>query len=310
MRWQSGRRSSNVEDRRGVPVRRRLGGRLGGRRGGVRIGGGLTIVILLIGLFTGTDVSGILNLLQGGGAVGGAPIGGGIGAPQISTPSGPAQPRSAAENQLADFTSVVLADTEDTWAKIFRQRGANYQPPQLVLFTDAVQSGCGVNSKEVGPFYCPADRKVYIDLSFYNDLRQRFGAPGDFAQAYVIAHEVGHHLQTLLGTSRKVHAQKRGLSQVAANQLSVKQELQADCYAGVWAHHADAQRQLLEEGDIEEGMNAAAAIGDDRLQKQARGYTNPESWTHGSSKQRVQWFTIGMKSGNMDDCDTFRGALR
>ncbi len=213
----------------------------------------------------------------------------------------------APTDEGGDFVSVVLADTEDTWSEIFRAAGKSYQSPRLVLFTDAVQSACGFNSAAVGPFYCPGDQKVYIDLGFYRELREKFGAPGDFAQAYVIAHEVGHHVQNLLGISGRVRGQQ-GMGGVReANALSVQLELQADCFAGVWGNHADAQRQLLEEGDVEEGLAAAAAIGDDRLQKMSRGQVNPESWTHGSSKQRVQWFRRGLETGDPGACETFAG---
>jgi predicted metalloprotease len=212
---------------------------------------------------------------------------------------------SADEAQLREFISVVLADTEETWGAIFGMNGSTYQEPTLVLFSGAVESACGFAQAAVGPFYCPADRKVYIDLSFYRDLQSRFGAPGDFAQAYVIAHEVGHHVQTLLGISERNMAARRGASESEANALSVRQELQADCFAGVWAHNANRDRQLLEPGDIEEGLNAASAIGDDRLQQQSRGYVAPESFTHGSSEQRMRWFKRGYDSGDVNICDTF-----
>jgi predicted metalloprotease len=199
----------------------------------------------------------------------------------------------------------VLADTEDTWGAIFAAGGQTYEPPTLVLFSGAVQSACGFAQAAVGPFYCPGDRKVYIDLSFYQELQSRFGAPGDFAKAYVVAHEVGHHVQTLLGISERNMAARQRASEAEANALSVRQELQADCFAGIWAHNADRSRQLLEAGDIEQGLNAAAAVGDDRMQKQSRGYVSPESFTHGSSEQRVRWFKRGFEAGTMDACDTF-----
>ncbi|MCU0538027.1 MAG: zinc metallopeptidase [Hydrococcus sp. Prado102] len=210
-----------------------------------------------------------------------------------------------ANDEMADFVSVVLADTEDTWHGIFQQSGQTYREPTLVLFRGAVESGCGYAEAAMGPFYCPLDEKVYIDLSFYQDLKNRFQAPGDFAQAYVIAHEVGHHVQNLLGISDKVRAAQRQVSEVEANQLSVRQELQADCFAGVWAHHAERSRQILEAGDIEEALNAASSIGDDRLQKQSRGYVVPESFTHGSSAQRVRWFKRGIETGEPAQCNTF-----
>jgi len=217
---------------------------------------------------------------------------------------GPYQ-ETAEEAQSREFVSVVLADTEETWGEIFRQAGRTYEQPKLVLFSGAVESACGFAEAAVGPFYCPGDHKVYIDLSFYQELQSRFGAPGDFAQAYVVAHEIGHHVQTLLGISEQNMAARQRASQAEANALSVRQELQADCFAGIWAHNADRSRQLLEQGDVEEGLNAAAAIGDDRLQKQGRGYVSPESFTHGSSEQRVRWFKRGLESGSVQACDTF-----
>lgn len=204
----------------------------------------------------------------------------------------------------AEFVSVVLHDTEQTWDEIFSRRGGTYQPPTLVLFTGATQSACGVGQAAMGPFYCPVDRHVYLDLSFFRDLDERFGAPGDFAQAYVVAHEVGHHVQTVIGVSERVHAARQRVGQQEGNQLSVRQELQADCYAGVWGHYA-ARRGLLEPGDVEEGLQAAAAIGDDRLQQQTQGSIVPESFTHGSSAQRVQWFRRGLETGDVAACDTF-----
>jgi len=216
--------------------------------------------------------------------------------------------RTELEDEQAQFVSVVLADTEETWDGVFRQAGRSYEAPTLVLFSGSVRSACGFAQAAMGPFYCPADQKVYIDLSFYSDLQDRFGAPGDFAQAYVIAHEVGHHVQTLLGISEQVQRAKAQLGEVEANQQSVRQELQADCLAGIWAHHADRTRDLLEPGDIEEGLNAASAIGDDRLQRQSQGYVIPESFTHGSSVQRVRWFTRGYETGDVNQCDTFGNA--
>jgi len=215
------------------------------------------------------------------------------------------QRSSAAEEELKDFVSVVLADTEDTWNELFREAGGRYREPRLVLFSGAVDSACGFAQSAMGPFYCPSDQKVYIDLSFYRDLRQRFGAPGDFAQAYVIAHEIGHHVQTLLGISEKVRAAQRNGDRSRSNALSVRQELQADCLAGVWAHHADRSRNILEAGDIDEALTAASAIGDDRMQQRARGYVTPDSFTHGSSKQRVRWFRQGLETGSLAECDTF-----
>jgi hypothetical protein len=279
MRWRTGRRSRNIEDRRRIRVPRKAAG------GGIGI-----IVIALIAMYFGVDPTVFLSQQGPTSSIG----------TQTST-----RQISPAENRLADFVSVVLADTEDTWHVLFNKMGKNYREPNLVLFTGAVESACGYAQAAMGPFYCPADQKVYIDLSFYQDLKDRHGAPGDFAQAYVIAHEIGHHVQTLLGISEKVHSARRRVSQVEGNKLSVMQELQADCFAGVWAHHADRARQILEEGDIEEALNAASAIGDDRLQQRGRGYITPDSFTHGSSRQRVRWFKQGLKTGDVRDCNTF-----
>jgi predicted metalloprotease len=210
-----------------------------------------------------------------------------------------------ASDELGTFASVVLADTEDTWARLFAGAGASYREPTLVLFSHSVRSACGLGSAASGPFYCPADGTVYLDLSFFDLLERRFGAPGDFAQAYVIAHEVGHHVQNLLGLSEQVQRARQRLSPEEGNRLSVRLELQADCYAGVWAHHAHRDRRLLEPGDVEEGLRAASAIGDDSIQRQARGTVRPESWTHGSSEQRVSWLRRGLESGDTARCDTF-----
>jgi predicted metalloprotease len=279
MLWENGRRSENVEDRRGIGV------------GGIAGGGVGVVVIALIAMFFGVDPRVILQE-----------------AGQGQAPSGQQQavPVDPAQDKLKDFVSVVLADTEDTWGDLFQRGGATYERPKLVLFTGAVRSACGLARSAVGPFYCPGDQKVYIDLDFYKMLEQRFGAPGEFAKAYVVAHEIGHHVQNLLGISDKVHAAMERASPERANQLSVRQELQADCYAGIWANHANRSRHILEAGDVESGLNAAAAIGDDRLQKQAQGYVAPESFTHGSSAQRVQWFRRGLESGELAACDTFK----
>jgi hypothetical protein len=212
---------------------------------------------------------------------------------------------STEEKELSQFVSVVLADTEEAWHGLFEAQSQRYREPKLVLFRAAVNTACGRGQAAMGPFYCPADQKIYLDLSFFNELRERHDAPGDFAQAYVIAHEVGHHVQTLMGISEKVQEKKRGLNKVQANQMAVKQELQADCFAGIWAHNADRSRQLLETGDIKEGLNAASAIGDDHLQKQSVGYVSPENFTHGSSAQRVHWFKTGMQKGSLEACNTF-----
>jgi predicted metalloprotease len=227
--------------------------------------------------------------------------------PSVKTTSGPIQ-QSESEKELAEFMSVVLADTEDTWGLLFKQNGQTYKKPKLVLYRGAVQSACGFGQAAMGPFYCPGDQKVYIDLSFYDDLKRRYKAPGDFAQAYVLAHEVGHHVQTLTGISQKVQQAKSRVSTKESNQLSVMMELQADCYAGIWAHHADRSKQILESGDIEEGLAAASAVGDDRLQKKSQGYANPDSFTHGTSEQRSRWFRIGLNKGSVRECDTFTAA--
>ena len=299
MRWKGNRSSNNVDDLRGGSS----GGGGGGMNGGLLkllptvyrlLGakGSAVAVVALLGFtyLTGGDMS----MLTGG----------------QPTSQGTSKPvkQSADEKQLTEFVSVVLADTEDTWHMLFKQLGKTYQEPRLVLFRGSVKSACGAGKSEMGPFYCPGDNKVYIDLSFYQDLKNRHQAPGDFAQAYVIAHEVGHHVQTLLGISQKVSKAKRGVSEEEGNQLSVRQELQADCFSGVWAHHANKMRNLLESGDVDEGLTAASAIGDDRLQKQARGYVTPESFTHGSSEQRVRWFKTGLKEGSIQSCDTFKTA--
>jgi predicted metalloprotease len=274
MRW-TGRRSSNIEDRRGGGVPLAVGGGIG------------TIVLLLAALFFGIDPGVILQ----------------------SDPSAPvseAPATSPGQDEVRDFVAVVLADTEDTWAELFRGMNREYQDPKLVLFNGSVQSACGIAGAAVGPFYCPDDHRLYLDLGFFRELRIRFGAPGDFAQAYVIAHEVGHHVQTLLGISERVAATRRSADRAAANALSVRQELQADCFAGVWAHHANRTRQIIEEGDLDEALGAAAAIGDDRLQRQSQGRVAPESFTHGTSAQRVRWFGRGFESGAVSQCDTFR----
>jgi predicted metalloprotease len=284
MRWQMGRRSDNIEDQRGMPVGR-----------GAVVGGGIgTVVLVLLALWFGVDPSVVLQGADPGDS--------------RSAPSAP-QPRApAGDEPLRDFVSVILADTEDTWTELFRQMGRQYQAPHLVLFSGAIKSACGFAEAAVGPFYCPGDRKVYIDLSFYRDLRDKIGAPGDFAQAYVIAHEVGHHVQNLLGIAGRIQEAQGKRSRTEANALQVKMELQADCLAGVWANNAQRARQILESGDIEEGLNAAAAIGDDRLQRQAQGRVVPESFTHGSSAQRVRWFKRGIETGDPGQCDTFAAA--
>ena len=291
MRWQLGRRSQNVEDRRGgsgggfsMPGGMRMS--RGARRGG--LGGIGLIVFVLIAMFLGVDPS---MLFQDSTVA--------TGPETIETP------RSGAGDELSDFVSVVLADTEDTWHELFDRMGGRYREPTLVLFSGQVGSACGYASAATGPFYCPADQKVYIDLGFYRDLRERFRAPGDFAQAYVIAHEVGHHVQNLLGIAGEVQKLRGQVSETEANALSVMMELQADCFAGIWAHHAQRARQILEEGDVEEGLNAAAAIGDDRMQHRTQGYVVPDAFTHGSSEQRVRWFREGLAGGDLQACNTF-----
>ncbi len=298
MRWQGGRRSDNVEDRRGqglssgaagaAPLVLRLLPAL------IRTKVGRIVLVVGIVAVVGGQMMGIdvLSLLAGGGA----------------TSSQRSAPLSEADQRSAEFVSVVLADTEDTWHANFQALGRQYREPTLVLFTGAVSSACGSASAAVGPFYCPGDQKLYIDLSFFHDLSARYGAPGDFAQAYVIAHEVGHHVQTLLGISDKVRAAGKGASETQVNALSVRQELQADCFAGLWAHAANVDRQLLDPGDLEEALQAATAIGDDRLQREAGRQVVPDSFTHGTSAQRVKWFRTGFESGDFAACDTFQAA--
>jgi len=309
MRWKGRRQSSNIEDRRGSSA-----GGLGGlgRGGG---GGGLLRLLPLVFRFLGVKGTIVAVLALGaygyfsGGGLGGL-LGGLAGTGVQTTQSGQTAPQgkveqTAQEKELTEFVAVVLADTEETWQGLFEAQGQSYKEPRLVLYRGAVNSACGLGQAAMGPFYCPGDQKVYLDLGFFDDLKRRHDAPGDFAQAYVIAHEIGHHVQTLLGISAEVQKAKRGLSEEGKNQLSVKQELQADCFAGIWGNHASRSRQLLERGDIEEGLNAASAIGDDRLQKQSRGYVTPESFTHGSSAERVRWFKTGLEKGTMSACNTF-----
>jgi uncharacterized protein len=276
MRWRGERQSTNIEDRRGI----------GGK---VAVGGGLgTVIVIIIALLFGADPQQVLEQLPNNSPE------------QVQT----SQPRSAEEEELRQFTGVVLAKSEDVWNQIFRQSGRQYREPTLVLFTNQVRSACGMAGSAVGPFYCPADEKVYIDLAFYDTLRQRMGAPGDFAQAYVVAHEVGHHVQNLLGISDRVHAAQQRVSESEANQLSVRLELQADFFAGMFARYVQNQG-VLEAGDVEEALRAASAVGDDRIQKQSRGYVVPDSFTHGTSEQRLRWFKRGYDSGDMRQGDTF-----
>ena len=277
MRWKDQDQSDNVEDRRGMHVSRGM------------MGGGIgTVILVLVALYFGIDPSVVLQTV-----------------PQ-SGPPAVTQQRPAGQDEMAQFVSVVLADTEKTWHGVFRNYGRTYEEPKLVLFTGAVQSACGFAQAAMGPFYCPEDRKVYIDLSFYEDLKSRFKAPGDFAQAYVIAHEVGHHVQNLLGISGKVQSMMQRSSKADANRLSVRMELQADCLAGVWGFHADRSRKILEAGDLEEALRAASAIGDDRIMKQTRGTVVPDAFTHGTSEQRVRWFRRGFETGDPNQCDSFR----
>ncbi|MCF7201620.1 KPN_02809 family neutral zinc metallopeptidase [Pseudomonas oligotrophica] len=283
MRWNRARRSDNVVDARG--------------RSGMRLGGGLglggIVIVVVLGLLTGQDPLQLLDQL------------GGQAGPTVSERTTPAD---SADPQV-DFVRAILGDTEDTWRALFQQGGAQYRDPTLVLFRGGVNSACGFASSAVGPFYCPGDQQVYLDLQFFDEMARRFSAAGDFAQAYVIAHEVGHHVQTLLGVSQQIQqARQRGARLEGDNGLLVRQELQADCLAGVWAHHAQQRHDWLEEGDLEEALNAASAIGDDRLQQQSQGRVVPDAFTHGSSAQRVRWFRIGFDSGEPGRCDTFKAA--
>ena len=298
MRWKTGRRSRNVEDRRGTgsPGRGRVFPRVGRR--GLKRGGGLSggaiLIIIVIALLTGQNPLQMLGMIAGNG--------GGMSLPTAESQSVPLNP--SANDQEADFVSVVLADTEDTWHQLFLQAGSSYQAPKLVLYNDLTRTACGLGQAASGPFYCPADSKVYLDLGFLDELK-RLGAPGDFAVAYVIAHEIGHHVQNLVGTSTKVFQQRQRSNKKDANALSVLQELQADCYAGIWAHHAQRHRNILEPGDLEEGLTAASSVGDDRLQRQAGRAVQPEAFTHGSSKQRMHWFRVGYEYGDVSRCNTF-----
>ncbi len=285
MRWKRARRSDNVVDARG-----------GGMRTGGKLGLGGLAAIVIIGLLMGKDPLQILSQ-----------IGGELLQQQLPAPGDSGQPAATAGDEHSEFVRAVLGDTEDTWQALFADAGEQYQEPKLVLFSGSVRSACGFASAAVGPFYCPGDRQVYLDLQFFDELAQRFAAAGDFAQAYVIAHEVGHHVQTLLGVSAKVNAaRQRGATMQGASGLLVRQELQADCLAGVWAHHAQRRLDWLEPGDLEEALNAAHAIGDDRLQRQGQGQVVPDSFTHGTSQQRARWFRIGFDEGDPGSCDTFK----
>ena len=282
MRLGNSRRSSNIEDRRGARPRM-------GKTGSIGIG---TIVMVLVAMYFGVDPSVVLQMAQGPDM-------------QAQTQSAPRGTPSASD-ESGQFVAAVLGETEDSWRAIFRQEvGGDYQEPTLVLFTGATPTACGTGMSAMGPFYCPGDRKVYIDLQFFGELQNKYGAPGDFAQAYVIAHEVGHHVQNLLGTMDRVNQLRSRLSETQANQLSVRVELQADCYAGLWARHADRARQILESGDVEEALAAATAIGDDTLQRRSQGRVVPDTFTHGTSQQRVTWFKRGLEGGSLKACDTF-----
>ncbi|MFH1658104.1 MAG: neutral zinc metallopeptidase [Pseudomonadota bacterium] len=289
MRMDDQRESDNLEDRRGSG----MGGGGGLRLGGGRMGLGTIAIALVASYFLGVNPLTVLNMLSGGGL------------PAIEQ-SAPAAHRPPADDQMAKFVSKVLASTEDTWNEVFRANGRQYQEPKLVLFTGATPTACGTGQSAMGPFYCPGDQKVYIDLAFYRDLKDRFKAPGEFAQAYVIAHEVGHHVQHLLGIADKVHQTKQRVSEREGNALSVRMELQADCLAGVWGKRTDTMKNVLEPGDLEAALTAASAIGDDRLQQQSQGRIVPESFTHGSSEQRVRWFRKGFETGDMNQCNTFK----
>ncbi|MBA5872822.1 MAG: flagellar biosynthesis protein FlgM [Nitrospira sp. CR2.1] len=283
MRWDGQRESRNIEDRRGM----------GAARSGAGLGLGGLVFVLAVSYLAGTNPLTLLNILNG--------------VQEITVPQEPDRsvPTSAPRDELGKFAAVVLANTEDTWRALLPHMSRNYEDPRLVLFTGAVRSACGTASSAVGPFYCPGDHKVYLDLSFFRELAQRLGAPGDFAQAYVIAHEIGHHVQNLIGIADKVARLQQRSPTAERNALSVRMELQADCFAGVWGYHAKRNRNLIEPGDFEEGLRAAAAIGDDRLQKMGQGQVQPESWTHGSSEQRMTWLRRGLESGDPGACDTF-----
>lgn len=298
MRWEDFRRSDNVEDRRGQGGFG--GGRIPGGRGGLGIGG--LIVVALIAWATGINPAVL---------IGGAEILLGDGNGGTSQQQGAPTQRqlSPEEKKLGEFASVVLAQTEDVWVPIFKAQGETYQEPGMVLFSGVTRSACGTAQSAVGPFYCPRDQKVYLDLSFFDEMKRRFRAPGDFAAAYVIAHEVGHHVENQIGILPQVQQRQRQASQAEANALSVRVELMADCLAGVWAYHANERWRILEDGDIEEALNAASAIGDDRLQKQSQGYAVPDSFTHGTSAQRTKWFKQGLQSGSMQKCNTFQGNI-
>jgi len=279
MRWQTSRRSENVEDQRGSVITR-----------GPVIGGGVAIIIVVVGLLLGADPTTLLET---------------VGGSSSSSYTQETIPGTTVDQESADFVAAVLGETEDVWREIFAQSGRSYQDPHLVLYSGTVQSACGYGDAATGPFYCPGDQKVYLDMSFFNELERRFGASGDFAQAYVIAHEIGHHVQNQLGVMSQVEQMRGRVSDAEYRQLSVRLELQADFLAGVWAHHAQKSRQILESGDIEEALGAASAVGDDRIQKRTQGYIVPDAFTHGSSEQRVRWFRKGLETGDLQQGDTF-----
>ncbi len=291
MKWEGQRQSENVEDRRAGG-----GGGGGFRMGGRGIGIGTIVIAVLASWIFGINPLTVLGVLGGGGPA------------AVPQTQGPAT-KPPASDAAAGFVSTVLADTEEVWTKIMQGGGARYSQPKLVLFRGAVGTACGTGQSAMGPFYCPGDQKVYLDMQFFDTLRARMGAPGDFAQAYVIAHEVAHHVQNQLGITGKVDARRGRVSEQEMNALSVRVELQADCFAGVWAHHSQKSKGWLERGDIEEAMNAAAQIGDDNLQRKSQGMVVPESFTHGSSQQRMTWFKRGIESGNVQQCNTFEGRL-
>lgn len=281
MRWQGSRKSGNVQDYRGV------------RFGGAGLGIGGTLIAIAAAYFFGIDPRTILGLTEA-----------------VSTGTQSGQPvEGVPQDEQGQFIAAVLGETEDTWGQIFRAKGAQYQGPKVALFSGQVRSACGFATAASGPFYCPSDGKVYIDLAFYDELKTKFQAPGDFAQAYVLAHEVGHHVQTLLGTEAKVRQAQQGASEREANRLQVGMELQADCYAGVWAHNADATRHILEQGDVDEALQAASAVGDDTIQKRTQGRVVPDSFTHGTAEQRSSWFKRGLTQGTLESCDTFSGGV-
>jgi predicted metalloprotease len=292
MRWEGNRQSDNVEDRRDEDGGGASGGGAGLRLGGGHIGVGSIVVALVAGWVFGVNPLTVLGLLSGGGA-------------PAPAQHAPAAHKPPANDPTAQFVSTILASTEDVWTEVFAASNARYEAPRLVLFRGATPTACGTGQTAMGPFYCPGDRKVYIDLAFYDTLKRQLGSPGDFAQAYVVAHEVGHHVQNLMGITDKVDAMRARQTKAQANATSVRLELQADCFSGVWAYHSQATRQWLDQGDIEEALNAASHIGDDALQQAAQGRVVPESFTHGSSAQRVNWFKRGLANGRVQDCNTF-----